>query len=124
MDIAEVAPGDTFSRNGLDFVVAEVDHSNSKIGFDIGGQRNFYSLYALEANGYVHTKPIPAAPAPTVIVYHTGYQPIISTNQIWIAEDKPVKTRKQVSHNGKDWCDYRLLLDADPFESYEHRREI
>ncbi len=49
------------------------------------------------------------------------------TSQTWTFTSTmpgPKKTRRQVSHNGKDWVDYRHLLDADDFESYTHRREV
>lgn len=62
---------------------------------------------------------------PQQIQYHPQLQPPqIIQAVIKLEPEPPKKTRKQVSYNGKDWCDYRLLLDADPFESYEHRREI
>ncbi len=56
---------------------------------------------------------LPTVPTPV-------YQTIIKLED----DPKPAKTRLQVSHNGKDWVDYRHLLDADDFELYAHRREI
>ncbi len=56
---------------------------------------------------------LPTGPAPV-------YQTVIKLEE----DPKPAKTRRQVSHNGKDWVDYRHLLDADDFECYAHRREV
>ncbi len=63
--------------------------------------------------------PSPAVPPPNLGPLTYGYTATIS-----LGDDKPKKTRRQVSHNGKDWVDYRHLLDADDFESYTHRREV
>ncbi len=62
--------------------------------------------------------PLAAPPAAQPFFYYYN-------TTITLGDDKPSKpTRRQVSHNGKDWVDYRHLLDADDFESYTHRREV
>lgn len=63
---------------------------------------------------WLPTKTPSAAPGP------------LSTSGLWFLQEDPApkKTTRQVSHNGKDWVDYRHLLDADDFESYKYRREI
>lgn len=34
------------------------------------------------------------------------------------------RPRRQVSHNGRTWVDYDAMVDADPFETFKHRRTV
>ena len=61
---------------------------------------------------------------PPFFYYHGSGQPTVQAIIKLDDDPKPAKTRRQVSHNGKDWVDYRHLLDADDFELYAHRREV
>lgn len=46
---------------------------------------------------------------------------LMANTEIAAAPSRP--PRREVSHDGRTWVPYELLTDADPFESYRHRRD-
>lgn len=124
MDFKDLSVGDAVTYLGHDLEIVDLNSSNESAAFDIHGNRHWYTVAKLNQHGYTHKKAAPRATAPVAAlapILKQIYSTKIMSGEF---EFKPAKTRKQVSHNGRDWVDYRLLLDADPFESYEHRREI
>jgi hypothetical protein len=127
--------GDVFSLNGVDFVVNEIHFATGKVRVTDPKGRHDPAWYSPDimcaSQGYIHSRPAPVtAPMlpqqnqqPVYGIFRYGAVP--PTFKVVMEDSPPQKPgRRQVSHNGKDWCNYDLLLDADDFESYQHRRMV
>lgn len=152
IDIDDLEIGDTITNGVVEQEVIGIDKANGDLAVkDKHGQTVSFDLSVWNAYGY-SKKLVPQTPGPSLAQQAISAQAQQAVLNGWLGQllppvpgwlgqllppavpppviqatvsiGKPKNTRKQVSHNGKDWCDYRLLLDADPFESYEHRREI
>ena len=130
MTTKDLAPGDVLVHvnGGSEAKVVKVDHLSGQVTCEeVGtGTPATYTCPDWTNYGYYKKPPAPQglagwlpqpAPAPAAPI---NMGPLMAT-ETWTL---PKPTRRQVSHNGKDWVDYRHLLDADDFESYTHRREI
>jgi hypothetical protein len=151
MDIKDIHVGDIITDGSVDWYVVCVDVLNNEITADgaayngtaYSGMRKTMALGTWIGYGYSKKTAVSGLAqtlaqqqaAQNQINYGFGrgilnwlpYQMPAPQTIIKLDDTPPApskKTRKQVSHNGKDWVDYRLLLDADDFESYAHRREI
>lgn len=95
----------------------QIDHGYWHNGVDPIADMGATRIVAAAQPFIPHPASPPPAPFPT-------YKIVLDWDDAKPAPAKPAKPlQRWVSHNGKDWCRYELLLDADPFEDWKHRKE-
>jgi hypothetical protein len=99
---------------------------------EVGRSRTRYLHIDSVRNGNTFFWSAPLTPAviaitiPAGFTPPTGFYPPLPARSPWLdiplsapVQKKPIR---EVSMNGRDWVNYDKMNDADPFESYPHRR--
>ncbi len=141
MDINDLKIGDVIWKiqsHATDCYVSGINTATNEVTVDYKGTSHTHDCAEWARRGYTKYDPallaainqaaasyggimswLPNTPQPQILP-NAGSWTFYNPGEV----TKPAKTRRQVSHNGKDWVDYRHLLDADDFELYAHRREV
>ena len=115
MKTTDLNVGQILTDGRAEYLITILDHQAKTIKAQyIGKQGNEYTMHVDDWAAYgFYPKQIAVSILPKAGTW-------VIQDQSWAKKHR----RKEVSHNGKDWVRYELLLDADDFESYEHRREV
>lgn len=83
-----------------------------------GGYRERTMAWQNGARDFPRAPPVTPAVRPEQCIHELAK----ADCQICGSPSAPAVQRREVSHNGRDWIPYERLTDADPFDSYRHRR--